>query len=112
MICPRPPCHQVPGETRDMQMAVADILHHEKQHGLIQPDSVVMIRSDYYKQWGQPDFASRKRFPGVQAGCIEGFAPEAKGIFFHGHEVCDQLQWCIIQDRFYIVIVGAQIRGT
>jgi kynurenine formamidase len=67
-------------------MTVADIQRHEKQYGLIPPDAVVMIRSDYYKQWHKPDFASRKVFPGVTLDALK-FLHLQRGILFHGHEV-------------------------
>jgi kynurenine formamidase len=70
------------------QLGVADVLAWEKKHGRIPEGSVVFIRSDWSKQWPNPDLATRKVFPGVKLEALK-FLHLERHILFHGHEPLD-----------------------
>lgn len=70
------------------QMTVDDVTEWEAAHGRVPPGAVVMIRSDYHKRWGDPDFAGRFPFPGVTLDALKLLHLE-RGILFHGHEPLD-----------------------
>lgn len=67
---------------------VADIQAWEKQHGPIPAGSVVMIRSDWYKRWDQPQRFVDKPFPGITLDALK-FLHLQRHILFHGHEPLD-----------------------
>lgn len=67
---------------------VLDILHWEQQHGRIPEGSVVMVRSDFYKRWDEPDFSNIKPFPGITLAALQ-FLHLNRSILFHGHEPLD-----------------------
>ncbi|WP_242063087.1 cyclase family protein [Nostoc sp. FACHB-145] len=69
-------------------LAVQDILDWEKKHGKIPPGSVVFVRSDWSKQWSDPNIASRTKFPGVKLEALK-FLHLQRQILFHGHEPLD-----------------------
>jgi len=52
------------------QLSVDDILAWERLHGAIPAGSVVFIRSDWSKHWNEPDFATRRPFPGATLAAI------------------------------------------
>jgi kynurenine formamidase len=70
------------------QLNVDDILAWEKAHGPIPAGSVVFIRSDWSKHWEEPDFATRRPFPGATLAAIQ-FLHQQRHILFHGHEALD-----------------------
>lgn len=70
------------------QMAVDDIHAWEQRNGKIPEGSVVFIRSDWSKEWPNPDLATRKEFPGVKLEALKFLHVERK-ILFHGHEALD-----------------------
>ena len=70
------------------QLAVADILAWEAEHGRIPEGSVVFIRSDWSKAWPDPELAKRPVFPGVKLESLK-FLHEKRHILFHGHEPLD-----------------------
>lgn len=47
-----------------------------------------MVRSDWYKKWDQPNFASLFPFPGVSLDALK-FLHQQRGILLHGHEPLD-----------------------
>jgi len=67
---------------------VADILAWEKEHGRIPEGSVVFVRSDWSKEWPNPELASRTVFPGVKLEALK-FLHEQRHILLHGHEPLD-----------------------
>jgi kynurenine formamidase len=69
-------------------LQVSDILAWEKRHGRIPEGSVVFVRSDWYKEWSKPDFATRTQFPGVSLDALK-FLHLQRRILFHGHEPLD-----------------------
>lgn len=70
------------------QMQVDDIHAWERRHGRIPEGSVVFIRSDWSKEWPNPELATRKEFPGVTLAALKFLHLERK-ILFHGHEPLD-----------------------
>lgn len=69
-------------------LQVSDIERWEAQHGRIPPGSVVMVRSDWSKQWATPGIAESEVFPGVSLAALR-FLHEQRHILFHGHEPLD-----------------------
>lgn len=69
-------------------LAVGDIEAWEREHGRIPAGSVVMVRSDWSKDWPDPELATRTVFPGVSLEALK-FLHEQRHILFHGHEPLD-----------------------
>jgi kynurenine formamidase len=69
-------------------LQVADIEEWEGRNGRIPEGSVVMVRSDWSKDWPDPALATRTVFPGVSLDALE-FLHEQRHILFHGHEPLD-----------------------
>lgn len=72
----------------DYHLQVADIEKWESAHGRIPAGSVVMVRSDWAKEWPNPELASRDKFPGVSLAALK-FLHEQRQILLHGHEPLD-----------------------
>jgi kynurenine formamidase len=58
---------KVPG----YQMTVDDIHAWEQRNGKIPDGAVVFIRSDWSKEWPNPELATRKEFPGVTLAALK-----------------------------------------
>jgi kynurenine formamidase len=69
-------------------LLVSDIEKWESKHGRIPAGSVVMVRSDWSKEWPDPELATRKVFPGVSLAALK-FLHLKRHILFHGHEPLD-----------------------
>ena len=69
-------------------LTVNDIESWERRHGTIPEGSVVFVRSDWSKRWGQPGLAAESVFPGVSLEALQ-FLHQQRGILFHGHEPLD-----------------------
>jgi kynurenine formamidase len=69
-------------------LQVSDIQGWESRNGMIPAGSVVMVRSDWSKQWPDPALATREVFPGVSLNALK-FLHEQRHILFHGHEPLD-----------------------
>jgi kynurenine formamidase len=69
-------------------LTVADVQAWERRHGRIPEGSVVFVRSDWSKEWPNPELATRKRFPGVKLAALQ-FLHQQRRILFHGHEPLD-----------------------
>ena len=69
-------------------LQVSDIKRWEARHGKIPAGSVVMVRSDWSKEWPDPALATREVFPGVSLASLK-FLHEQRHILFHGHEPLD-----------------------
>ena len=69
-------------------LSVEDIQRWEAAHGRIPEESVVFIRSDWSKDWPNPELATRRPFPGVSLAALK-FLHEKRHILFHGHEPLD-----------------------
>jgi len=69
-------------------LSVDDIKAWESAHGMIPTGSVVFIRSDWSKDWPNPELSTRRPFPGVSLDAVR-FLHEQRHILFHGHEPLD-----------------------
>ena len=69
-------------------LQVSDIERWEAEHGMIPAGSVVMVRSDWSKEWPDPQLASHQVFPGVSLAALK-FLHQQRHILFHGHEPLD-----------------------
>lgn len=69
-------------------LTVSDIEAWESRHGKIPEGSVVFVRCDWSKRWGQPGLAAEPVFPGVSLEALQ-FLHLQRHILFHGHEPLD-----------------------
>jgi kynurenine formamidase len=69
-------------------LQVSDIKRWEARNGKIPAGSVVMVRSDWSKEWPNPALATRTVFPGVSLAALK-FMHQQRHILFHGHEPLD-----------------------
>jgi kynurenine formamidase len=69
-------------------LAVGDVLAWERRHGRIPEGAVVFVRSDWSREWPNPDLATRPRFPGVSLAALQ-FLHLQRKILMHGHEPLD-----------------------
>ncbi|MFY9821916.1 MAG: cyclase family protein [Thermoanaerobaculia bacterium] len=69
-------------------LTVADVQAWERWHGRIPEGSVVFVRSDWSKEWPNPELATRTKFPGVKLDALQ-FLHLQRHILFHGHEPLD-----------------------
>jgi kynurenine formamidase len=69
-------------------LQLSDIEQWENRNGKIPPGSVVMVRSDWSKEWPKPELARQKVFPGVSLDALK-FLHQQRNILFHGHEPLD-----------------------
>ncbi|HSS77553.1 MAG TPA: cyclase family protein [Thermoanaerobaculia bacterium] len=69
-------------------LTVADVQAWEQRHGRIPEGSVVFVRSDWSKEWPNPELATRTKFPGVKLDALQ-FLHLQRHILFHGHEPLD-----------------------
>lgn len=70
------------------QATVADIKEWERRHGAVPAGSVVMIRSDWFKKWSDPQRFTTPPFPGVTLAALEYLHLE-RHVLMHGHEPLD-----------------------
>jgi kynurenine formamidase len=69
-------------------LQVQDIEQWETRNGKIPEGSVVMVRSDWSKEWPNPELATREVFSGVSLNALK-FLHQERHILFHGHEPLD-----------------------
>lgn len=69
-------------------LTVNDVTTWETAHGRILEGSVVFVRSDWSKDWPNPELSTRRPFPGVSLAALK-FLHEQRHILFHGHEPLD-----------------------
>ncbi len=70
------------------QATADDVKEWEAEHGPVPEGSVVMFRSDWYKNWGDLENFAKAPFPGVRLDALKYLHLERK-ILFHGHEALD-----------------------
>ncbi|WP_394830528.1 cyclase family protein [Pendulispora rubella] len=80
--------HEQAARDPNYHCTVADIQSWETRHGTIPEGSVVMIRSDWYKKWNEPQRFANAPFPGIKLDALKFLHLERK-ILFHGHEALD-----------------------
>jgi kynurenine formamidase len=94
------------------QMTVADIHKWEKRYGRISRGSVVMVRSDWSKQWPDPKLATLTKFPGVKLAALK-FLHHKRHILFHGHEPLDTDSTPTLEGEHWLMHHGyAQAEGV
>jgi kynurenine formamidase len=94
------------------QMTVDDIHAWEQGNGKIPEGSVVFIRSDWSKEWPNPELATRKEFPGVTLEALKFLHLERK-ILFHGHEALDTDTTPTLEGEAWLLLNGyAQAEGV
>lgn len=69
-------------------LTVADVQEWENRHGAVPAGSVVFVRSDWSKRWGEPGLAAQSIFPGVGLAALKYLHLQRK-ILLHGHEPLD-----------------------
>jgi kynurenine formamidase len=69
-------------------LQVADIESWESRNGRIPEGAVVMVRSDWSRDWPDPGLATRTPFPGVSLAALQLLHLQ-RHILFHGHEPLD-----------------------
>ena len=93
-------------------LQVSDIKRWETKHGKIPAGSVVMVRSDWSKDWPDPALATRKVFPGVSLAALK-FLHEKRHILFHGHEPLDTDTTSTLEGEYWLMHHGyAQAEGV
>ena len=93
-------------------LQVVDIEHWETTHGTIPEGSVIMVRSDWSKDWPDPALALREKFPGVSLNALK-FLHEQRHILFHGHEPLDTDTTPTLEGEHWLMHNGyAQAEGV
>jgi kynurenine formamidase len=93
-------------------LTVADIKKWEKRYGRIPRGSVVMVRSDWSKQWPDPNLAKLTKFPGVKLDALK-FLHLKRHILFHGHEPLDTDSTPTLEGEYWLMHHGyAQAEGV
>ena len=69
-------------------LTLDDVKAWEREHGQIPAGAVVMVRSDWYKKWGDPQRFSSQPHPGVSLDALK-FLHQERQILMHGHEPLD-----------------------
>src|ERR1043165_2733268 len=69
-------------------LQVADIESWESRNGRIPEGAVVMVRSDWSRDWPDPGLATRTPFPGVSLAALQLLHLQ-RHLLFHGHEPLD-----------------------
>jgi kynurenine formamidase len=93
-------------------LQVSDIDRWEAKNGKIPAGSVVMVRSDWSKDWPNPELATRKVFPGVSLDALK-FLHLERHILFHGHEPLDTDTTPNLEGEYWLLHNGyAQAEGV
>lgn len=93
-------------------LQVADIEAFEAEHGTIPEGSVVFVRSDWSKDWPDPELSTRTPFPGVGLDALK-FLHEQRHILFHGHEPLDTDTTPTLEGEYWLMHNGyAQAEGV
>jgi kynurenine formamidase len=86
-------------------LQVADITRWEASHGRIPAGSVVMVRSDWSKDWPDSTLATRAVFPGVSLDALK-FLHLERHILFHGHEPLDTDTTPTLEGEYWLMHNG------
>jgi len=93
-------------------LQVADIEQWEARNGRIPEGAVVMVRSDWSKDWPNPELATRTPFPGVALDALK-FLHLQRHILFHGHEPLDTDTTAALEGESWLMHNGyAQAEGV
>ncbi len=80
--------HEKVAKDPSYAMTVDDVTAWEAKHGTVPEGSVVMVRTDWSKKWGDVEHFNDKPFPGVSLDALK-FLHLERRILFHGHEPLD-----------------------
>ena len=86
-------------------LQVQDILDWEAKNGQVPAGSVVMVRSDWSKEWPNPELATRTVFPGVSLDALK-FLHEQRKILMHGHEPLDTDSTPTLEGEYWLMHNG------
>jgi kynurenine formamidase len=86
-------------------LQVQDILDWEAKNGQVPAGSVVMVRSDWSKEWPNPELATRTVFPGVSLDALK-FLHEQRHILMHGHEPLDTDSTPTLEGEYWLMHNG------
>jgi len=86
-------------------LQVSDIEQWETINGHIPDGAVVMVRSDWSKEWPDPALATRTVFPGVSLAALK-FLHEQRHILFHGHEPLDTDMTPTLEGEYWLMHHG------
>jgi len=86
-------------------LQVADIAKWESNNGGIPEGAVVMVRSDWSKDWPDPGLATRTPFPGVSLDALK-FLHLQRHILFHGHEPLDTDTTAVLEGESWLMHNG------
>jgi kynurenine formamidase len=86
-------------------LQVADIEEWERRNGRIPEGAVVMVRSDWSKDWPNPELATRTPFPGVALAALK-FLHLQRHILFHGHEPLDTDTTAVLEGEAWLMHTG------
>jgi kynurenine formamidase len=82
--------------------SVEDIQAWEAKHGTISPGSVVMVRSDWSKNWPDKEKCGARPFPGVGLKALK-FLHQQRKILFHGHEPLDTDTTATLEGEYWLL---------
>jgi kynurenine formamidase len=93
-------------------LQVADIVEWERRNGRIPEGAVVMVRSDWSKDWPDPALSTRTPFAGVSLDALK-FLHLKRHILFHGHEPLDTDTTGTLEGEHWLMHNGyAQAEGV
>lgn len=93
-------------------LQVSDITSWEAKNGRIPEGAVVMVRSDWSKEWPNPALATRTPFAGVSLAALK-FLHLERHILFHGHEPLDTDTTSALEGESWLMHSGyAQAEGV
>ncbi len=92
-------------ESPGYHLQVSDVERWESKHGRIPAGSVVMVRSDWSKEWPDPTLSTRTVFPGVSLAALK-FLHLQRHILFHGHEPLDTDTTATLEGEFWLMHNG------
>lgn len=97
---------------RGYHLQVSDVEQWEAKHGRIPEGAVVMVRSDWSKDWPKPTLAAQTIFPGVSLEALK-FLHLQRRILFHGHEPLDTDTTPKLEGEYWLMHNGyAQAEGV
>lgn len=92
-------------ESPGYHLKVSDVERWESEHGMIPVGSVVMVRSDWSKEWPDPMLSTRTVFPGVSLAALK-FLHLERHILFHGHEPLDTDTTATLEGEYWLMHNG------
>jgi kynurenine formamidase len=94
--------HEQTAADPNYHATVEDVRGWEAEHGTIPEGSVVMFRSDWYKNWGDLENFAKAPFPGVKLDTLKLLHLERK-ILFHGHEALDTDSTPTLEGEYWLM---------